>query len=556
MRTKKGKIMLYRFIILVLSLFNFLSAQNISAQNTTSELEIKYDSLEKKGIVLSNRLDLPLPLKGTNYQPGHWRRTVADDAHVIKQGNKYRMLLSGHGSPPNLYPQTNNIWSLGEATASNPKGPWTISNNDNPVLVPHGWIGGWGGGHLLSSMYIFDPKEKKGKIIYQCSTGMPKNGAKIGRTDDGYPNIGTELFFGKANTIADPYIVHDGKNYHLFYSKKVKNTWQTWKRKASTWKGLADASLAKCIVPSGGSSGLTKYNGIWYLVYSAWYDAGGKFDYATHKNKLYLWKSKDLENWTSEFNGKPIFEPNDIYDKFGAQDPCLFIENNIMYIYYGGIKNPEHDGKTDTSICLATLKLTVPKLKKKNPISKKYNISFKTKLFIKGIWDNHWLEQADLETELRPSLKLSFKKKISGKLEWRIMNKWDMNIKEIEIYRGHIQFYKMFNSPFTLILGRQELSFGRKFLIGEYNGYDGAYLFFDHNNLRIDLFAGTRNQGNGLLDFDLSEPFQSTQEPKDFEKNIYGLNFKYNSKILDNPLKNEAYIFYKKMIIKKKEHQQ
>ncbi|OQY02366.1 MAG: hypothetical protein B6I26_00555 [Desulfobacteraceae bacterium 4572_130] len=546
--------MKYRFIVLILFIISFSSVQNISAQNTTNELKIKYDSVKKKGIVLSNRLGLSPPLTEIHYQPGHWRRTVADDAHVIKQGNKYRMLLSGHGSPPNLYPHTTNIWSLGEATAPHPKGPWTISNNDNPVLAPHGWIGGWGGGHLVSSMYIFDPKEKKGKIIYQCSTGMLENGSKIGRTDDGYPNVGTELFFGKADTIADPYLVHDGKYYHLFYSKKIKNIWQTWKRKALTWQGLSDASSAKCIVSSGGSSSVTKYNGIWYLVYSAWYNAGSKFDYATHKNKIYLWKSKDLENWDPEFNGKPIFEPNAIYDKFGAQDPCLFIENNIMYIYYGGIKQPGNNGKIDTSICLATLELTNPKPKKK------IDVSFRTKLFIKGIWDNHWINQgdkkvaeeskfkSDVETELRPSLKLSFTKKISGAIEWKINHRWNFDIQEIEIYRGYLQFYRMFDSPFTLILGRQELSFGRKLLMGEYNGYDGAHLLFNDKDLKVDLFAGTRHSGNNFFDFDKDKDnfFTWDNNFKEFRKNVYGLNLRYNLKILNKPLISEAYIFHKK----------
>ncbi|OQY02367.1 MAG: hypothetical protein B6I26_00560 [Desulfobacteraceae bacterium 4572_130] len=350
--------MKYKFIILIILIVGFFAMKNIFIQNKNKDLKIKYDSLEKKGIILSNRLDLPLPSKELNYQPGHWRRTVVDDPHVIKQGNKYRMLLSGYGSTFDLYPDTDNIWSLGEATAPHPKGPWTISNNDNPLLVSPGWKGGWGGGHLVSSMYIFDPKEKKGKIIYQCSTGEPENGAKIGRTDDGYPNIGTELFFGKANTIADPYLVHDGKYYHLFYSKKVKNNWQTWKRKSSKWKGLANDFSAKCIVPLGGSSSVTKYNGVWYLVYSAWYDDENEFDYKKHKNKLYLLKSKDLENWTPEFNGKPIFESYDDYDKFGAQDPCLFIENNVMYIYYSVIQDPKNNGETNTSIGLVTFKLT------------------------------------------------------------------------------------------------------------------------------------------------------------------------------------------------------
>ena len=645
-------------IILFLLIFFLWIPLNLMAQ-TDKSVKVKQPSVIKKGIVLSNRLDLPEPSHDKPYQPGHWRRPVTDDPHVVKDGNIYRMYLSGLGSPPNLYPHVPAIWSLGEATAPHPEGPWTISNNDKPLLSSFGWIGGWGGGHIISSMYMYDPIEKKGKVIYQCSTGEPEDGTKIGRTDADYPDEGSELFSAKAYTIADPFLVHDGKNYHLFYSKQVNNVWQTWKRKASTWKGLADASSAKCIMPAGGSSGLTNYKGTWYMVYSGWYDPGTPYDYLTHKNKLFLAISKDLEKWTPAFDGNPVFEPDGVHDQYGAQDPCIFIEDDVAYIYYSGMRDPENNGENDTSICMVNMKLKDIKLgqatqepnskewkKIKRIVSKqtllsddsrinafaeksvssykgeKYDwvkekmiiaekitmvalyasentcadelfakipdyltfketvdigypikfysvndkiekftkkvsknnslipsidvkVSFHPKLFIKGYHDDYYLRRNKLETDFRPGIKLVFPASISSGIEWRFKRIWDPDINQIEAYRGYIQFYRMFDSPLTLILGRQELSFGRKFLMGELDGYDAVHLLLD-TPLKINLFAGTRNEGEGVFDFDERNDSRYYEVlevvPGDFEKDVFGLTLghEFNSR-----LKSEAYIFYK-----------
>jgi hypothetical protein len=635
---------------------------NIMAQADKS-VNINDDFVTKKGIVLSNRLDLPEPSEDKSYQPGHWRRPVTDDPHVVKDGNIYRMYLSGLGSPPDLYPHVPVIWSLGEATAPHPEGPWTIANNDRPLLSSFGWIGGWGGGHIISSMYMYDPVEKKGKVIYQCSTGEPEDGTKIGRTDADYPDEGSELFSAKAYTIADPFLVHDGKNYHLFYSKQVNNVWQTWKRKASNWEGLADASSAKCIMPAGGSSGLTNYKGTWYMVYSGWYDPGTPYDYLTHKNKLFLATSKDLETWLPAFDGNPVFEPDGIHDQYGAQDPCVFIEDDVVYIYYSGMKDPENNGENDTSICLVTMKLKdikfgsakasqepnskeweeiqkivskqtllsddsrinafagksvssykaekyawakekmiidekitmvviyasentcadelfaeIPdyltlkktvdigypvkfysingkfeKFKKKAsqktslipPIDVK--MSFHPKLFVKGYNDNYYLRRSKLETTFRPSVKMLFPHNISSAIECQIKRIWDPEINQIEIYRAYLQFYSMFEKPVTLVLGRQELSFGRKFLMGELDGYDAVHLIIN-SPFKVNLFAGTRNDGEGIFDFDERNDSRYYEAlnvvPGDFEKDVYGLNIGYD---FDSGLKSEAYVFHKEV---------
>jgi hypothetical protein len=781
--------------ILFLLLFFLWIPSNIIAQ-TDKSVKINDDFVTKKGTVLSNRLDLPEPSEDKPYQPGHWRRPVTDDPHVVKDGNIYRMYLSGLGSPPDLYPHVPVIWSLGEATAPHPEGPWTITNNDRPLLSSFGWVGGWGGGHIISSMYMYDPIEKKGKVIYQCSTGEPEDGTKIGRTDADYPDEGSELFSAKAYTIADPFLVHDGKNYHLFYSKQVNNVWQTWKRKASNWEGLADASSAKCIMPSGGSSGLTNYKGTWYMVYSGWYDPGTPYDYLTHKNKLFLASSKDLETWIPAFNGNPIFEPDGIHDQYGAQDPCVFIEDDVAYIYYSGMKDPENNGENDTSICLVTMKLKdikfgsakasqkphskeweeikkivskqtvlsddsrinafadgsissykaekyswakerliieekitmvvlydsentcadelfteipdyltlkktidigypvkfysindkLDKFKKKistnnsvtQPIDTKkvstnnsvtqptdtnetdskeweeikkivskqillsddsrinafadgsvssykaeeydwakerliteekitmvvlydsentcadelfiklpdyltlketidigypvkfysvndkldklkkkastnnsvippidIKVSLHPQIFIKGYNDNYYLKRNRLETSFRPAVKLLFPGGISSGIEWKFKRIWDPEINQVEAYRSYIQFYKMFGSPLTLVLGRQELSFGRKFLMGELDGYDAVRFFLD-TPLKVNLFAGTRNEGKDIFDFDErndSKYYEALEVlPGDFEKDVYGLHFGYE---FEFNVKSEAYIFYK-----------
>jgi len=258
------------------------------------------------------------------------------------------MLLSGLGSPPSLFPDPASIWSLGEATALNPVGPWTISNEDDPLLESYGFIGGWAGGHILSSMFFFDPVEAISRIVYQTSTGEPADGDKIGWTDNAYSTHGTQLFAAADGTLGDPFVVHDGTNYHLFYALKVASTWYVYKRHASTWAGLASDVTATQLF-EGGSMGLFKYAGIWYMVF-------GKWD--VDKNKIYMAVSPDLSTWTPMFGGDPVFSPTETYHQYGAQDPSVYIEDGVAYVYYSGIEDAV-DPNADTKICLVTVDLDI-----------------------------------------------------------------------------------------------------------------------------------------------------------------------------------------------------
>jgi|SaaInl8_200m_RNA_FD_contig_123_22244_length_6758_multi_4_in_0_out_2_5 hypothetical protein len=311
-------------------------------------------TVTKHGVVLSNRNDLPVPSNDADYQPGHWRRKATDDPYVIKEGSIYRMLLSGLGVPPNLYPfpfpDGSPIWSLGEARAASLTGPWVISNSDNPMLSPWGTGGGWAGSHILSSMYFWDPLAGAAKIVYQTSTGEESNGDKIGWTDNAYTPNGTELFTAPNGTMGDPFVVHDGTNYHLFYALKVVDTWYVYKRQSATWSGLATATPTSLSL-EGGSMGLFQYSGVWYMAY-------GKWDSGDSKNKIYMAVSSDLSTWIPMFDGEAVFNPTEAYHLYGAQDPSVFIENGVAYIYYSGIADA-NDPNEDTSICLVTVVLDV-----------------------------------------------------------------------------------------------------------------------------------------------------------------------------------------------------
>ncbi|MBT7082068.1 MAG: hypothetical protein HN929_11510 [Chloroflexi bacterium] len=313
-------------------------------------------TVTKYGVVLSNRIDLPVPSNNAPYQPGHWRRTVVDDPFVMKDGSVYRMLLSGLGVPPNLYPfpfgSGAQIWSLGEARASALTGPWVISNSDSPLLAPWGGddAGGWRGGHILSSMYFWDPLAGAAKIVYQTSSGEDNDGDKIGWTDNEYSLTSPdyELFTAPKDTMGDPFAVHDGTNYHMFYSFNVSGTWYVYKRKSATWEGLASDVTATQLF-EGGSMGLFQYSGVWYMVYGKW-DAGDS------KNKIYMAISTDLESWQPMFDGEAAFDPTETYHRYGAQDPSLYIENGIVYIYYSGIADANNPNG-NTAICLVTVEL-------------------------------------------------------------------------------------------------------------------------------------------------------------------------------------------------------
>ncbi len=303
------------------------------------EAKMLVTNIHKEGIVLPNRLDLGNSLSTA---PGYWRRNVADDAWVVKEGdNQYRMLFSGLGCVQHNNGIVSNIWSLGEATASNPQGPWTISNGDQPKLKSGSWNNQWGEKHLLASMLGPD-----GNIIYECAT----DSTMIGRTANNYPNAGSMLFRESGSiAIADPCLVKDNQGtYHLFYSRKAANedNWKVYERTANTYDNLAYAN-GRPVVSPGGSCAVVEYNDKWYMAYSYWAGA---------KNKIALMKSDDLKEWT-QFGTKPLFEPNDDYDQYGAQDPGLYIENNIMYVYYGGMKTDSYNENDNTSICLVTINL-------------------------------------------------------------------------------------------------------------------------------------------------------------------------------------------------------
>jgi hypothetical protein len=304
-------------------------------------------TVTKYGVVLSNRNDLPAPSNDADYQPGHWRWKAITDPFVVKEGSGYRMLLSGMGSPPNLYPGTIPIWSLGEARASSLTGHWQITNSDNPVLEPYGFISGWLGGYIRSSMYFWDPVENFARVVFQTTTGDAANGDKIGWTDNAYSQTSAdyELFTAPNGTMGDPFVVHDGTNYHLFYALKVVDTWYVYKRQSATWSGLATATPTSLSL-EGGSMGLFQYFGVWYMVY-------GKWDSGDSKNKIYMAISADFTTWSPMFGGAAVFEPTETYHLYGAQDPSLYIENGIAYIYYSGIDDPNED----TSICLVAVEL-------------------------------------------------------------------------------------------------------------------------------------------------------------------------------------------------------
>ncbi len=306
------------------------------------EAKMLVTNIHKEGIVLTNRLDLGNSLSTA---PGYWRRNVADDAWVVKEGdNQYRMLFSGLGCVQHNNGIVSNIWSLGEATASDLHGLWTISNGDQPKLKSENWDNQWGSGHLIASMFGPD-----GNIIYECAPSSTMIGKTTGSGGSGeYNGIGSKLFSGSGVVIADPCLVKNGDTYHLFYSRKADNedNWKVYERTANTYDNLADVA-GRPVVSPGGSCAVVEYEGIWYMAYSYWAGA---------KNKIALMKSDDLKEWT-QFGTKPLFEPDDGYDQHGAQDPGLYVENDTMYVYYGGMKTASNNGNDDTSICLVTVSL-------------------------------------------------------------------------------------------------------------------------------------------------------------------------------------------------------
>ena len=187
----------------------------------------------------------------------------------------------------------------------------------------------------------------------------------------------------------------------------------------------------------------------------------------------------------------------------------------------------------------------IDKDKLSKPAGKKF-LLFGGNVMINGIGDNYWINQSDLETELRPFIKLNLSDKIYACLEGKFKKQWYLNYNENEIYRGYIKLCRIADLPLTATIGRQELSFSRRFLIGEYDGFYVLRLDLDFKPLNINLFAGTRNVGSSIFDFKPRRTEGTWREyARDIEKDVYGTNLLYRPKDIFRLSNIDIYVFHK-----------
>ncbi len=174
------------------------------------------------------------------------------------------------------------------------------------------------------------------------------------------------------------------------------------------------------------------------------------------------------------------------------------------------------------------------------------------RFLVKSERDNFWMGENRLKIEYYPSMKFKLSKNIKAHFELKIkrISNCHNEVKRTEFYRAFLEFNNIMNSPFNAVVGRQELSFGRKFLMGEWEDpYDAALVTYNNTPFKVSLFAGTRTRS--LWDFtpDIIAPDSPDRKDrnvmekteKDFYSSVYGINCAVGSK----PSKIEGYVFHR-----------
>ncbi len=118
-------------------------------------------------------------------------------------------------------------------------------------------------------------------------------------------------------------------------------------------------------------------------------------------------------------------------------------------------------------------------------------------VWVKGERDNYWIGDKRLKAGLYPSLnfQLSENVRIFVQGEFVYVTNNDREDRYAGLNRAYLEINNLADRPLSLKVGRQTITSGRAFLMGEWEkAYDAVRLRYgDKEGLYVDVFAGTRD---------------------------------------------------------------